>query len=69
MAAAAHVNEAGFEAHTIEFELIAATCKGATLTVVKAVLVPHPFCPNNVYTVVALGVNATPLEIPGFTHV
>ena len=42
VAAAAHVNEAVFDAHTIELELIAATCNGATVTVVNAVLVPHP---------------------------
>jgi hypothetical protein len=43
VAAAAQVNEAGLAAHTIEFELIAATCNGATVTVVNAVLVPQPF--------------------------
>lgn len=69
VAAAAQVNEAGFDAHTIEFELIAATCKGATVTVVNAVLVPHPFCPSNVYVVVTLGVIALPCVTPAFTHV
>ena len=69
VAAAAAVNEAGLEAQTTEFELMAETCNGATLTVVSAVLVPQPFCPKSVYTVVANGLNAIPLLMPGFTQV